>query len=448
MLAMRPLLPLLAVLALHAGEPPRPEPRMSFLDNGTVRIGADLTLGGAITHLSHRDRPQNLINSHDLGRQIQMSHYSGPIPFQPAGKQLKEEWKGIGWNPIQTGDVFGHPSRVLEHRNDGRELYVKCIPMHWPLENMPGECTYETWTTLDGATATMRFRATNARPDTTAYHARMQELPAVYVISRLHRFMAYVGERPFTGGELTHLENDFTKPWPWTRRIASEGWAALVGGDGWGLGVAGAGIFQFDGGLFGKAGSDDVRGSATAYVAPVRIESFDHDLVYEYRTVLTLGTLAEIRTRLVALAERGLPAWTFAEGRSHWHVEGGLDAGRPREGMWRVPLEAGAPRLVSPVRCWRAEDAASVELDAACAGGSTTLRLRWRCLGDGEPWNPARVLTVPAAGDGAFARQRFAVAGHPHWTGLVTGIAIETVEGARPGAELALRRVAVLPAGR
>ena len=421
---------------------------MSYLDNGTVKIGADLALGGAITFLAHRDRPQNLINSNDLGRQIQMSHYSGPIPFQPEGKQLKKEWTGIGWNPIQTGDVFGHPSRVLDHRNDGRELYVKCVPMHWPLENVPGECVFETWTTLDGPTVTMRFRATNARPDKTAYAARMQELPAVYVISRLHRFMSYVGERPFTDGELTHLENDFRKPWPWTRRIGSEGWAALVGDDGWGLGVAGEGVCTFDGGLFGKAGSDDVHDSSTTYVAPVRIETFDHDIVYSYRTVLTLGTLDEIRGRLSALAERGLPTWTFTDGRSHWHVEGGLDAGLPREGIWWVPLVIGAPRLVSPVRCWRAADAAVIEFDAACEGGPTTLRLRWRCLGDGDPWNPARIMTLVAGGDGAFARQRFTVSGHPQWSGLITGIAIEAVEGARPGAGIALRAVAVLPAGR
>lgn len=445
---MRPTLLLMMAVVLSAGESPRPEPKMSFLDNGTVKIGADLALGGAITFLSHRDRPQNLINSHDLGRQIQMSHYSGPIPFQPEGKQLKKEWTGIGWNPIQTGDVFGHPSRVLDHRNDGRELYVKCVPMHWPLENVPGECVYESWTTLDGPTVTMRFRATNARPDKTAYAARMQELPAVYVISRLHRFMSYVGERPFTGGGLTHLDNDFRKPWPWTRRIGAEGWAALVGDDDWGLGIAGDGIFQFDGGLFGKAGSDDVRDSATAYVAPVRIESFDHDIVYEYRTTLTLGTLTEIRARLIALADRGLPTWSFAAGRSHWHVEGGIDAGPPSEGIWRVPLVSRVARLVAPVRCWRAEDAGSIEFDAACTGGPTTLRLRWRCLGDGDPWHPERVMTIPAGGNGAFALQHFMVGAHPQWTGLITGIAIETVEGPRPAAGIALRRVTVLPAGR
>src|SRR4051794_11278549 len=44
--------------------------RMSYLDNGTIRIGVDLDLGGSITHLSRSGGGENLINSHDLGRQI------------------------------------------------------------------------------------------------------------------------------------------------------------------------------------------------------------------------------------------------------------------------------------------------------------------------------------------------------------------------------------------
>lgn len=449
MLAMRSIILTLATaILMHAGEAPRPEPKMSFLDNGTVKIGADLTLGGAITWLSHHDRPNNIINSHDLGRQIQMSHYSGPVPFQPEGKQIKKEWTGIGWNPIQTGDFFGHPSRVLDHRNDGRELYVKCVPMHWPLDNVPGECVYESWTTLSGPTVTMRFRATNARPDHTAYPARNQELPAVYVISALHRYMAYTGDRPFTGGVLTHVTNDFRKPWPWTEQICTESWAALVGDDNWGIGVASGDICVFHGGLYGEQGNHDVRGDPTTYLAPVRKEIFDHDIVYHYTTVLTLGTLEQIRARLTARAPRLLPSWTFADGRNHWHVEGGLDAGLPRDGIWRVPLIVGHPRLTSPVRCWRAEAAAAVDCVAAITGGPATLRLRWRTLEDGATWNPARIATVATLGDGAFAHHRFALSQRAEWSGLITGLAIELVEAPRPGSDLALRAVVVLSPAR
>ena len=443
---MRVLALFLILSATIAGEPPRPEPRMSFLDNGTLKIGADLALGGAITWLSHRERPDNLINSHDLGRQIQMSHYSGPVPFQPQGTTLKPEWRTIGWNPIQTGDVFGHPSRVLEHRNDGRELYVKCVPMHWPLDNVPGECVFESWTTLDGPTVTMRFRATNARPDQTRYQARNQELPAVYVISALHRFMSYTGERPFTGGDLTHVTNDFRKPWPWTEQICTESWAALVGDDDWGVGVASGDICVFHGGLFGKAGSHDVRDSTTTYLAPVRKEVFDHDMVYGYTTVMTLGTLAEIRTRLTAGAIRELPTWTFANGRNHWYVIGGVDAGLPRDGVWTIPCEQGNPSLIGPVRCWRAEDAPRIAIKAAWNGPAAPARLRWRCLGDSDFSDERSVpFTIPADGtvDAAINRVVVSLAAHPAYQGMITGLRIDPPPGRQPQARLTVRAVVV-----
>ena len=105
---------------------------MSYLDNGSVRIGVDLSLGGSITYLSDSKKECNLINSYDRGRQIQMSFYSGPVPYKPNGKEPLKIWLPIGWNPIQTGDVFGNRSKILEHSNDGSEIYVKCRPMHWP----------------------------------------------------------------------------------------------------------------------------------------------------------------------------------------------------------------------------------------------------------------------------------------------------------------------------
>ena len=84
-------------VADNAPERPRRQPvKMSYLDNGVIRLGVDLNLGGAITYLSRSGAEQNLVNSFDCGRQIQMSYYSGPVPFAVAGKQPKPEWRFIG----------------------------------------------------------------------------------------------------------------------------------------------------------------------------------------------------------------------------------------------------------------------------------------------------------------------------------------------------------------
>ena len=76
----------LCALGTFCGQAQQPAPTMTFLDDGEVRVGMDLTLGGAATFISSKDHPGNIINSADLGRQIQMSHYSGPWPFEVGGK--------------------------------------------------------------------------------------------------------------------------------------------------------------------------------------------------------------------------------------------------------------------------------------------------------------------------------------------------------------------------
>src|SRR4051812_14083350 len=61
-------------------------PKLSFISNDHLKLGMDLSVGGAITHLSPSNNPvRNLVNNWDLGRQIQMSYYSGPVPYEVPG---------------------------------------------------------------------------------------------------------------------------------------------------------------------------------------------------------------------------------------------------------------------------------------------------------------------------------------------------------------------------
>ncbi len=70
---------------------------------------------------------------------------------------------------------------------------MKCIPMQWPLNNLPGECAYESFIVLEGNTAEVRSRLVNARSDKNQYLGRHQELPAVYTNRPCYRLMTYRG---------------------------------------------------------------------------------------------------------------------------------------------------------------------------------------------------------------------------------------------------------------
>ena len=51
---------------------------MVYLDNGIIKIGADLDRGGAIGFLADVTKDGSVVNVHDLGRWIGQSYYSGP----------------------------------------------------------------------------------------------------------------------------------------------------------------------------------------------------------------------------------------------------------------------------------------------------------------------------------------------------------------------------------
>ena len=99
--------------------------RMSWLENDRVKLGVDLEHGGAITFLASVKDGANVINNFDLGRQVQLSFYSGPVPFEANGQKPAEHWRHIGWNPIQTGDDFKNASRILAHENDGKQIHQR-----------------------------------------------------------------------------------------------------------------------------------------------------------------------------------------------------------------------------------------------------------------------------------------------------------------------------------
>lgn len=268
--------------------------KILYLDNGVIRVGADLNYGGSITYLSRSDEDRNLINNHDRGRQVQQSYYAGESLDRRAEGQ-RGDWSPWPWNPIGAGDAYGNLPRVTASSNDNGIVYVKCIPLLWDMNNEPAECFFETWITLEESTVRIRNRLVIHRTDTRwGIKPRHQELPAVYTIGDLNFLYTYAGTAPFTHAPITQISNN-GPPWAyWGIEERHENWAALVDGNGWGVGVYTPQTECFVGGFHGTpgGGTDD---ASTGYVAPLRTESFDKNTVYEYESCLIVGTLDEIR---------------------------------------------------------------------------------------------------------------------------------------------------------
>jgi hypothetical protein len=419
----------------------RHEPRMSFLDNGIIRLGVDLNIGGSITWLSQSGTERNIVNSFDFGRQIQMSHYSGPVPFTVEGKYPKPEWSHIGWNPIQVGDAFGNGSKIIEQTNDGKRIYVKCVPMHWPLDNVPGECTFECWFDLDGAAVHARCRMVNHRPDHTQYPARLQELPAIYTNGPWYRLMSYTGDQPYTGGELTRIQKPPGEPGPWSRWLATESWAALVDDNDFGLGVWNPGVGEFGGGFAGKPGKGGAHDNPTGYIAPDPAEIIDWNIDYEYHYDLIVGKLTDIRKYVYEHAAKPRPPqYRFTRDRQGWVFVNATDTGWPITGELNIRLDKNDPQLIGPVGFWHAQGAGTLVIEAASHAARNDAQVFWRTLAD-HGFSEKRSVNFSLDNDGTFHTYRVKLSDNPAWHGGIVQLRFDPIGAGQAGEWIRIKSI-------
>ena len=414
------------------------EPRMSFLQNDEVKVGVDLNLGGAITWLSARDGA-NRVNNFDFGRQIQLSYFSGPVPYEAKGQKPAAHWRHIGWNPIQAGDDFHHGSQTVEHRNDGREIYVKCIPLQWPLNNVPGECTLESWLQLDGPVVKARARLVNARTDRTQYAARLQELPAMYANAAFHRVVSYTGGRPFTGEPARLMPESATKH-PWTFWLGTEQWSALLNEQDQGVGLITPGRIWFTGGFAGRPGGNDTHATDTGYIAGQALEILDHNMVHEFRYELVAGSLEQIRARAQAHGNAALPSWRFDADRQRWHYQDAHDKGWPIQGMLEVMLDGPDPQMLSPLQLWQAEDASFLIIEAAFQTGEPSATLYWRRLENPAP-GVGDHITFAVQSDGEFRRHVVRLSECPGYKGPMVQLRLDPASTGRRDAFVRVKSI-------
>ena len=330
------------------------QPTELSADNGVIKVMLDLTRGGAINYLSNSGENRNLVNIHDEGRYIQQSYYAGNVLDRQSEGQASN-WSPWPWNPIQVGDAFGNRAEILDYKQNGDSLYVKCIPMLWDMNNKPAEAEMEQWTIVKNNILEVHNRLTCFRTDSIYGEniLRDQELPAVYPISALENLYTYVGASPFTNDTLSNppvvnLSSSF-----WGRYLGvSEHWMAFVDDDMKGIGVYNPKCNYFLAGMAGEPGYEALDGS-TSYIAPVKKESLSKNSVYDYTYFIIVGTVEEIRTRVHELSlgfEDPIQktGWEFNEEDNFegWQLNGASE-GEVSNGYLQMNVIAGDPYMTN-----------------------------------------------------------------------------------------------------
>lgn len=429
--------------------------RRLFLANDKVRLGIDLGMGGAISYLSEAGSKDNMVNNADLGRQLQTSLYGGPYPYSVNGKQPVYEWRNLGWNPVQTGDYYNHPSQVLTYTQTANSIYVKSIPKIWPLFNEPADCVMEHWYTIQGNTVQVRSRTTMNRADTTQYEGRTQEAPCAYLNAPYYRFVTYTGAQPFTSGPVSEFTNRDN-----TTRIATENWFALLNADGRGVGLYKPGEVRYATMGFGTTGYFGTEyDQASGYMSAGSHQVLDYNGQYEFSYTLIVGSLADIRQYVYTQpAPAAGPTYRFndnpKDGRQSWYYFNTTDTGWPIRGELAVRWARIDPirdfYVLSPYVMWRAADVSSVYVQAAFQTRAQSARFNWRSPSEAEfyVYGAYHHLDFPIINDGQYHTYELRMGNVPDWTGVIQQICLSATPGpdqSKPGALVRIRSVTMTP---
>ena len=444
------IIPLISFLAL-ASEPKLAmnKDRISTIDNGQIKVGVNQDLGGAITWLSVPGR-DNLINNADWGRQIQLSFYSGPKPFESNGLKAHPAWKNWNWNPIQSGDVYNNRSKVVALTNTGSEISLTSIPMQWALNNVPGDCSFKAHLALEGPMLKVHYTLTNQRSDKNWYGGSHQELPAVFIVSGLNRLMTYSGDKPFTDDALTRIEKDPQQEFPWARFLATEGWVAAVGDDDWGIGVCTPGVYNYLGGIHGNKKSWVSTDGSTMYISPVSTDVLDHNIVFEFDLEVRVGKLNDLRKYFTSvMSKRTPPAWNFKKDRQHWVPVDCTDAGWPIQDGLRLTVAKGnkKARINGPIHPFRAETAPKLRITGIWKGLTGTGRVTWIQQGNNKPAKPLSV-SFPLPKNAKETVVEIDLSSNPEYQGLITQFTVWLADKPVNGGEVVITSIATVPAQR
>lgn len=174
-----------------------------------VPIEIDLKQGGAITHVGLDG--ENVVDTNDCGRLIQIALYDEAMPRTIAGSCLPENPNySFAWNPVQACDGCRdlHKSQILSAVSN--KSYIKVKPMLWLGNGTVGDFVIEqriSQTEYPNAVK-VNYKIIHEGED---YHKKLAvELPGTWIKDKYSKFVYYNGLKPWTGDALKETLDDLS----------------------------------------------------------------------------------------------------------------------------------------------------------------------------------------------------------------------------------------------
>ena len=279
---------------------------IKYLTNQRYALGINIKWGGGISFIldaeDGNDDVRNLINCADTGRLVQQSYY-GTQTAGDNGYQLGEFHETAwGYNPVQGGNRYNEPSRIIDVQISGPSIYIKAQPRDWAQHHLTSSYMENVYTLYSD-----RIQVDNRFTEYSGFQKnpyRAQELPAFYTIGYLNTFVNYSGKTPWAGDELTYDDDlgFWTEDYNATKRFKqgnTETWCAWINqNDDYGIGVYTPNVPElFAGRLDYDVSPDEVESTAQAcsYVAAIGYLRLANYEPMEYSYLITTGSTQEIR---------------------------------------------------------------------------------------------------------------------------------------------------------
>lgn len=343
--------------------------------------------------------------------------YKLPTPLyadQSVGAAGPAHDPGLGLNPNECGDDVMNSGELQEYnvRSDGKAFHTKTRP---PIYGQTGyylptsAINFEKWVQLSGRALKINYQANFNQTSAATYNnerviSKQQEAPCLWV-NGMRRFSWYDGDSPYTNGSVTTIiapqsGNGNVKGGTNNLRpggqFVSENWIAVVGENGYGIGLILKHNYQAVYGYFGDGGfweDNPHMGGSFGYIGQTPIEILDHIMKWRHECEVVVGTVAEIRAYAYSLAFRpdftpkfkwnrtGRDGWSLNSGDGndkHTWDDGWYGAGVVKNG-WQINLGASAHAVISsPAVIWKAAETSTIYVKYKYSGNQTTWGLSFQ----------------------------------------------------------------------